>query len=59
MGIKIVRDGVTIHNDTKKQQLEPQPIQTELEQLLIQKELKIMDLERQIKVLTRLLDNEK
>jgi len=58
MGIRIVRDGVTIHNDTKTSQLEPQPVQTELEQTLIEKDLKIMDLERQIKVLTRLLDND-
>jgi hypothetical protein len=58
MGIKIVRDGVTIHNDTKTSQLEPQTVQTELEQTLIEKDLKIMDLERQIKVLTRLLDND-
>jgi hypothetical protein len=58
MGIKIVRDGVTIHNDTKTSQLEPQPVQTELEQTLIEKDLKIMDLEKQIKLLTRLLDND-
>jgi len=58
MGIRIVRDGVTIHNDTKTSQLEPQPVQTELEQTLIEKDLKIIDLERQIKVLTRLLDND-
>lgn len=57
MGIKIVRDGVTIHNDTKTQQLDPKPIQTDLEQLLIQKELKIMDLERELKLVKRMLEN--
>ena len=57
MGIRIVRDGVTIHDDTKKQQLEPQPAQTDLEQLLVMKELKIMDLERELKLLKRQLEN--
>ena len=57
MGIRIVRDGVTIHNDTKTSQMEPQPVQTDLEQLLVMKELKIMDLERELKLLKRQLEN--
>jgi hypothetical protein len=59
MAIRIVRDGVTIHNDTKTSQLDPQPVQTDLERLLVQKELKIMDLERELKLYKRLLDNAK
>ena len=59
MAIRIVRDGVTIHNDTKTSQLDPQPVQTDLERLLVQKELKIMDLERELKLSKRLLDNAK
>ena len=59
MAIRIVRDGVTIHNDTKTSQLDPQPVQTDLERLLVQKELKIMDLERELKLYKRLLDNTK
>jgi hypothetical protein len=59
MAIRIVRDGVTIHNDTKTSQLDPQPVQTDLERLLVQKELKIMDLERELKLYKRLLDDAK
>ena len=59
MAIRIVRDGVPIHNDTKTSQLDPQPVQTDLERLLVQKELKIMDLERELKLYKRLLDNAK
>ncbi len=58
MSIKIIKDGQVIHNDSKKAvQLEPQPVQTDLEQLLVMKELKIMDLERQIKLLKKQLEN--
>ncbi len=58
MSIKIIKDGQVIHNDSKKAvQLEPKPVQTDLEQLLVMKELKIMDLERQIKLLKRQLEN--
>jgi hypothetical protein len=59
MGIRIVRDGVTIHNDTKTSQMEPQPVQTKLEQLLIERDLRIMDLERELNLYKRLLENGK